>query len=68
MVTVFNYLSMIERFVRKTLIFMETDDFLKRRRSVRPQAESEKECKTAGLAGAGSTREPCKGARTSCRG
>lgn len=59
---------MIERFVRKTLIFMENGDFLKWRRSVRPQAESEKEGKTAGLAGVALTRETCKGARTLCRG
>lgn len=55
---------MIERFVRKALIFMENGDFLKWRRSVRPQAESEKEGKTAGLARAGLTQEPCNRART----
>lgn len=59
---------MIELFLRKTLIFMETGDFIKFRSSVRPQAESEKEGKTAGLARVGLTREPCKGARTLCRG
>lgn len=40
---------------------MEIGDFLKWRRGVRPQAESEKEGKTAGLAESGLIQEPCKG-------